>query len=131
MPVFSESSEVKLASCDVRLQSVVRKAIEITDFAVSVGHRSVADQDLACETGHSQKCGNDGLHTRVPSPAVDLFPVPYNWADRDAFVYLAGIMHACAAELGVKIRWGGNWPNDGVIRNQGFQDLGHFELVDS
>ncbi len=38
-------------------------------------------------------------------------------------------MFAAAKELGVKIRWGADWDQDGVPREKGESDSPHFELV--
>jgi peptidoglycan L-alanyl-D-glutamate endopeptidase CwlK len=37
-------------------------------------------------------------------------------------------MFAAAAELGVSLRWGGDWDGDGSRRDHSFIDLPHFEL---
>jgi hypothetical protein len=39
---------------------------------------------------------------------------------------LRGIAH----EMGVKIRWGGDWDSDGEIKDNSFDDLVHVELID-
>lgn len=66
------------------------------------------------------------------SRAVDLFVPgqPAGAYDKNALCYLAGIMQAAAASLGIEIRWGGDWDKDGLLMEAGsFQDLPHFELV--
>ena len=40
-------------------------------------------------------------------------------------------MFAVAKEMGVKILWGGDWNGNGVIRDEKFQDLVHFEILES
>jgi peptidoglycan L-alanyl-D-glutamate endopeptidase CwlK len=37
-------------------------------------------------------------------------------------------MFAAAKELGVSIRWGADWDNDGNYREKGEYDSPHFEL---
>lgn len=45
-------------------------------------------------------------------------------------IYLAGVVQACGEKLGIPIRWGGNWDQDGEpVTDQDFQDLWHYEEV--
>lgn len=65
------------------------------------------------------------------SRAVDLFVPgqPDGAYDKHALCYLAGIMDAAAASLGIKIRWGGDFDGDGLLLEGGtFHDLPHFEI---
>ena len=43
------------------------------------------------------------------------------------FYYFGGFVLGTAQEMGVGIRWGGDWDGDRVITDQGFDDLVHFE----
>ncbi len=61
--------------------------------------------------------------------AADMAPYPVDWNDRNRFFYLAGIVKGCAARLGLKVRWGGDFNQDQNFRNDSFVDLPHFELV--
>jgi hypothetical protein len=76
----------------------------------------------------------DGKHnTEEPdglSEAVDAAPYPIDWNNRERFVYFAGIVIGVGAEMGIKIRWGGDWNRDNDLKNQTFFDLPHFEVVD-
>lgn len=42
---------------------------------------------------------------------------------------LASVVLQCAAELDIKIRWGGDWSGDGRSSDERFFDGPHFELV--
>ena len=44
---------------------------------------------------------------------------------RDSF---AGYVQGVAEQLGIKIRWGGDWDSDFDFKDQTFNDLVHFEL---
>jgi peptidoglycan LD-endopeptidase CwlK len=33
--------------------------------------------------------------------------------------------------MGIEIRWGGDWDGDGDLSDHKFNDLPHFELIDS
>jgi hypothetical protein len=131
MPRFSTASESRLATCDPRLQSVLRLAIEVVDFSVLEGHRSVARQQLLYAQGRT-KPGSivtkvdgvrvKGKHNYAPSRAVDVLPYPFNgWNDYDGFAFVAGHILMAAHTLGIAVKWGGNWNSDLV-------DLPHFEV---
>lgn len=60
--------------------------------------------------------------------AVDLVPYPVDWKDLTKFDAIAKVMFAAAAELGVRIRWGADWDQDGNPRERGEPDSPHFEL---
>lgn len=131
MPVFSKQSLDKLATVDRRLYDIATDAIKIMDFTIITGHRDQAEQDADYAAGRSKLKWPDGKHNASPSKAYDLAPFPVNWKDLSRFYVLAGIILACAASRGVKIRWGGNWNGDFDLVNNKFQDIGHFELVES
>ena len=67
-------------------------------------------------------------------------PYPVIWPDQQPtielqiaamkrFVYFAGYVKRVADDLGIAIRWGGDWDGDGDFSDQTFHDLPHFELV--
>ena len=64
----------------------------------------------------------------VTGKAVDLVPYPVDWNDLSKFDQVAKAMFAAAKELGVSIRWGADWDNDGNYREKGEYDSPHFEL---
>lgn len=136
---LSKSSREKLETCDKRLIFIILAAIKISkiDFGVSCGHRSIEEQQRLFKE-EKNKTRVDGIKTKgkhnfYPSKAVDLFAyvdgaISYEIADLS---YIAGIIDAVASQLGYKVRWGGNWDGDGIImRDQNFNDLPHFEIVD-
>ena len=134
---LSKSSKEKLETCDKRLIKIVETAIKISkiDFGVSCGHRSIEEQQKLFKEGKNRVDGikTKGKHNFYPSKAVDLFAyvdgaISYEIADLS---YIAGIIDAVANQLGYKVRWGGNWDSDGIImKDQNFNDLPHFEIVD-
>jgi len=64
-------------------------------------------------------------------PAVAIVcPYPIDWTDTDRFYYFAGHVMAVAAFLGVNLRYGGDWDGDKDLKDNTFNDLCHFELVD-
>ena len=32
--------------------------------------------------------------------------------------------------MNIKIRWGGDWDSDNIMKDQTFNDLPHFEIID-
>ena len=50
------------------------------------------------------------------------------WDDTHLFALVAGCYFAAATELGVRLRWGGDWDMDGLTTDQTFMDWGHLEL---
>lgn len=129
MPSFSTQSGLKLATCDPRLQQVCDKVIKHYDFTVLEGHRSEERQDELFRQGKSKLQAGQSKHNSNPSRAVDIAPYPIDWSDSNRFFLLAGRMYQAAAELGVTIRWGGDWDSDSDHKDQTFNDLPHFEIV--
>lgn len=128
MPQLSEKSKLLLSSCDVRLQEICNLAIEIMDFTVITGHRTKEEQEKAFLGGKSKLKWPDGKHNQMPSMAVDIAPYPIDWNDTARFYLLAGIMLGIARQRGIKLRWGGDWNGDFNLKDNKFQDVGHFEL---
>lgn len=135
---FSKNSESKLNTVQNPLQQVCRKALSygVMDATIIEGRRSKENQNRYFREGKSRLKWPNGKHN-VLNPddlaqAVDIAPFvagKVSWVKDHCLVW-AGLMLAAAAELGVKIRWGGNWDMDGEpVTDQKFQDLVHFELV--
>lgn len=129
MPRFSNRSTLALRTCHPDLQKVFTEAIKHIDFMVLEGHRGQEAQDKAFRTGYSQVRWPNGKHNKVPSLAVDIAPYPIRWGDTERFVYFAGVIMGIASQMGIKLRWGGDWNQDTEVRDERFRDWGHFELV--
>lgn len=133
MPAFGTNSEKALASCHSDLQRLAYTAIMFVDFSVLEGHRNEADQNKAYAKGFSKVRWPNGKHNKLPSNAFDFAPYPIDWSDKEVarqrFVYVAGILMGIAFQLGIQIRWGGDWDRDFDTRDEKFRDLGHIELV--
>ena len=41
---------------------------------------------------------------------------------------MGGMIRGIGKQLGVKIRWGGDWDSDGEIKDNNFDDLVHVEI---
>ena len=67
--------------------------------------------------------------------AVDIVPYKVigdkthiDWNDKKGFLAVKDAMFAAAKELGVRIRWGGDWNMNGRSEDERFYDGPHFEL---
>lgn len=128
MPKFSRRSQANLDSCDPRIRLICETAIRHIDFSVVCGHRDQEAQDKAKASGNSKAAWGESKHNSLPSKAVDLAPYPLVWRDERQFARLAGRIEQIADQLGIAIRWGGDWDQDGKTIDETFLDLGHFEL---
>ncbi|WP_394136393.1 M15 family metallopeptidase domain-containing protein [Aliivibrio fischeri] len=129
MNKFSQQSATRLASCHPQLQKVFTKVLEICDCSILCGHRTEAEQN-ALPSSNTQVRFPNSKHNSIPSKAVDATPYPYDEDDRERFSYFAGIVIGVGASMGIAIRWGGDWDRDNELKNNGFDDLMHFELVE-
>ncbi len=118
---LSAKSEAKLTGVHPDLVRVVRRALELSpiDFAVTEGLRTKERQAVLVKDGASRTMNS----RHITGHAVDLAPIiggAISWA-WPPFHQLAAAVKQAAAELGVRIVWGGDWQG-------GFRDGPHFEL---
>ncbi len=130
MPAFGKASQEKLATCDPRLQKVFNEVIKHFDCTVIEGHRGEAAQNKAFAEGKSKLKYPQGKHNKTPSLAADVLPYPIDWNDTNRMRYFAGFVVGIAATMGIKLRWGGDWNQNTELKDNSFNDLPHFELVD-
>lgn len=129
MPKFGKKSISNRKDVDSRLLKICDLAIEIFDFTIEDGIRTLEEQRILVATKKSKTMNSkhlDGL-------AVDLAPyglTGIDWKDTEMFCVLAGVMFACAHRTGVKLRWGGDWNQNHSTRDENFRDYGHFEIVE-
>lgn len=128
MPRFSKTSLDRLSRCDQRLQSVFHAVISQVDCTILEGHRSQDRQDAAFARGVSKLRWPNSKHNALPSLAIDAAPWPIDWDDRDRFHLFGGLVLGTAKQLGIALRWGGDWDGDFETRDNRFDDLVHFEL---
>jgi peptidoglycan L-alanyl-D-glutamate endopeptidase CwlK len=98
------------------------------DCIVLEGYRNEEAQNRYFEEGKSKLRYPHSKHNKQPSLAVDIAPYPVDWNDRERFYYFAGYVKATAAQMGIPLRWGGDWDSDTFVHDQTFFDLPHFEL---
>lgn len=129
MAKFGERSLKVLKTCDPRLQTVLNRAIKLMDITILEGHRDNDRQNQLLDMGLTKLKGGLSKHNLEPSKAVDAAPYPINWEDKERFAYMAGLIKGIGSEMGVKIRWGGDWDSDGELSDNRFNDLPHFEIT--
>lgn len=61
--------------------------------------------------------------------AADCLPAPYDWKEGPVWKMLNDAMQAAAKIEKVRIRWGRDWDEDGIIGEKGETDGPHWELV--
>jgi peptidoglycan LD-endopeptidase CwlK len=128
MPKFSKKSKAKLNTCDKRLIELFNKVVKKFDCTIIEGHRSKDRQNKLFDEGKSKLQYPNGKHNATPSMAVDVAPYPIDWNDRERFTYFAGYVVGIAYQMGLKIRWGGDWDMDTQVKDNNFDDLPHFEI---
>ena len=128
MPKFSKKSKAKLNTCDKRLIELFNKVVKKFDCTIIEGHRSKDRQNKLFDEGKSKLQYPNGNHNATPSMAVDVAPYPIDWNDRERFTYFAGYVVGIAYQMGLKIRWGGDWDMDTQVKDNNFDDLPHFEI---
>ena len=130
MPSFGKKSQERLNTCDPRLVELFEIVVEDFDCSVLEGYREKEAQNRAFDEGKSKLRFPEGNHNKYPSLAVDVAPYPIDWEDRDRFHYFAGFVKGVASQLGLDIRWGGDWDSDTQTKDNNFDDLPHFEVRD-
>tara|TARA_R110002072_G_scaffold98035_1_gene215902 strand:+ start:175 stop:567 length:393 start_codon:yes stop_codon:yes gene_type:complete len=128
MPRFGKRSISRLKTCDQKLQELFYEVVKHFDCSIIEGHRGEERQNKAFADGNSKVKYPNGKHNQNPSVAVDVAPYPIDWSDRDRFHYFGGFVLGVAKEMGMNIRWGGDWNQDTHTKDNKFDDLVHFEI---
>jgi peptidoglycan LD-endopeptidase CwlK len=152
--VLGRLSLARLNGVHPDLASVVKRAIEMTtqDFSVLEGVRSdVRQRELYGQGRTAAELRAAGVDPALAKPsmqevawtlksnhfkqedgyghAVDLVPYPLDWNNLAKFDAIADAMMRAADQLGVAIRHGADWNQNGKRREKGETDNPHFELV--
>lgn len=138
--VLGKRSKDNLVGVHPVLIQIVQRALELSpvDFFVDCGVRTPERQAELYAQGRTKPGpivtwtlkSNHFVNPRTGfGHAVDLIPLPVDWANLKAFDAVANAMFAAAAEIGMTIRWGADWDQDGKPRERGETDSPHFELV--
>ena len=129
MPRFGRKSKERLSTCEKDLQLVFNEVIRYVDCSVLEGHRGKDRQNSLYEDGKTKVRYPNGRHNASPSCAVDVVPYPVDWKDRERMTLFAGFVLGIASQMGMKIRWGGDWDRDFEVQDNKFDDFPHFELI--
>lgn len=136
---YGKNSHERLETVDPRLQLVFRTALALglIDISIIQGVRPQEEQNRLYNERRSRVQWPDGKHNikepEEKAKAIDAGPyikgrVSYN---HKHCCFLAGVILGIGRSQGIKIRWGGNWDQDGEpITDQDFQDLVHYEIVE-
>ena len=130
MPRFGKRSKERLRGVDARLVNVLNEVVKYFAITVIEGLRSQKRQDELVAEGKSKT--KFGKH--VLGKAVDIAPYPIDWQARDDFHLLGGFVLGVASQMGVNVRWGGDWSASSLYKGKrttkdnSFDDLVHFEL---
>jgi hypothetical protein len=128
VPYFGKKSKERLNTCDSNLQKVFNEVIKHVDCSILEGHRSKDRQNKLYEEEKTKVKYPDGRHNRQPSSAVDVTPYPVDWEDRERQTLFAGFVIGIASQMGINLRWGGDWDQDFQVADNRFDDFPHFEL---
>lgn len=125
---LSARSVERLNTIRMDLRQVCFKAFETMPFDVTVleGYRTKERQDQLFKEGKTKV----KVSRHQSGFAVDLCPYPVDWNDTDRFKIMAQHMFDAAKELGITIRWGGNWSRNNITDKppSSFVDMPHFEI---
>tara|TARA_R110000824_G_scaffold162092_1_gene337693 strand:+ start:533 stop:931 length:399 start_codon:yes stop_codon:yes gene_type:complete len=130
MPRFGKRSKERLKGVDAKLQNVMNEVVKYFDITIIEGLRSQERQNELVAQGKSKT--KFGKH--VDGKAVDIAPYPIDWKARDDFHLLGGFVLGVASQMGVNVRWGGDWSASSLYKGKrttkdnSFDDLVHFEL---
>jgi|TARA_R100000458_G_scaffold37369_1_gene34815 hypothetical protein len=124
MPRFGKRSKQRLKGVDAKLVNVLNELVKIMDVTIIEGLRSQERQNELVAKGASKT----KYSKHIQGKAVDVAPYPIDWKDRDRFHYMGGMVRGIGQQLGVNIRWGGDWDSDGETKDNSFDDLVHVEI---
>lgn len=137
MPQFGKLSRANLSECHPDIQRLFAEVIKHWDCTVLDGARTMQEQRANLAKGVSKTL--DSKHLPQPdgySWAADVAPYPVQWNDpspkvRAAYerecLFFGGFVLGIAEELGIDLRYGGDWDSDRDLEDQTFNDLVHFE----
>jgi len=123
---FGKRSRERVKGVDTRLINVLNELIKMMDVTIIEGVRTKERQAELLKQGATKV----KYSKHMEGKAVDLAPYPIDWENRDGFYYMGGMIRGIAKQLGLKIRFGGDWDSDGDTKDNNFDDLVHIEILD-
>ena len=128
MPRFGKRSKERLETCNSDLRMVMNEVIKYVDCSILEGHREKDRQNQLFDEGKTKLIYPKGRHNDYPSNAVDVVPYPIDWKDRERMTLFAGFVIGVASQMGINLRWGGDWDQDFEVQDNKFDDFPHFEV---
>lgn len=155
MTHYSRRSLTRLRTCHPDLEKLFLEVDKHWANTILEGKRTVEQQRANVAKGVSKTM--DSRHLDDPSNAVDAAPDPLSWPKMHEHLaellshlsaqerrqmtkhileyakqmarwyYFAGFVLGAAKQMGIDIRWGGDWDSDRDIHENRFDDLPHFE----
>ena len=154
MNEYSASSSRKLATCHPDLQRLFRSVLQDRDNTIIFGHRTptlqfdlfkqgrvlqdgiwvISDKDAVitnCDGFDKPSMHNYMKDGQPYSLAVDSAPYTNGrmLTSEVGLAYYAGYVMHRAEQLGIPLRWGGDWDGDNDDTDQRLHDLFHYELI--
>ncbi len=126
---MSSQSINLLSNVHPDLVKVVLEVGKTFPCKVIQGYRTQAEQNEAYSKGNSKLKWPESKHNLEPSLAVDLAPIPYDPQDVKRLIFFGGYVLGVSCQLGIPLRWGGDWSRNLVLSDEKFPDLFHFELA--
>jgi len=141
---FSEKSLGFLQTCHPDLQKLFEEVIKSRDCTITEGYRSDEKQEELFKAGKSKVKAGVSKHNKNPSLAIDVYPYPvsivmldsFDTKEWDKFYHFVGYVKGVAdtlynqKKMQHKIRCGADWDGDNCFKDQTFNDLPHFELLE-
>jgi hypothetical protein len=128
---FTNTERQRLLSADPLLEELCVEVNKKFPIFIVCGKRDKDAQELAFAHGLTKVHYPNSKHNTEPySKAIDICPYPIDWNNRKAFYEMYKVVMETAQELGIKIRAGADFNQDGDLTNDKFVDLPHFELAD-
>lgn len=134
MGKFSTNSESILHDrVHLDLIRLFEHVVQVFDCTVLTGIRTIEQEKKYVASGLSKTMNSKHLPQKDGlSHAVDVAPYPQNWDvpawEKDQILF-AGFVLGVANEMGIAIRWGGDWNGNKDVLDNTFNDLDHFELI--
>ena len=122
---FGKRSRKRLEGVDAKLVNVLNELIKIMDVTVIEGLRSAERQKELLAKGATKV----KYSKHMEGKAVDIAPYPIDWEDRERFHLFAGFVLGIANQMGINVRWGGDWNRNFEVDDNMFDDFPHFELI--
>jgi len=137
--VYGKTSQQNRDTCAPPLVEVMDLGLSRSPVDISIvrGWSGEDVQNMLFRKGASKKAWPLSEHNFIlegtpHSKAFDFAPyvdeVKIPWEDTHLFAVVAGVFLSAAIDLGIKLRWGGDWNMNGLTTDQSFMDWGHLEI---